>query len=257
VNGDLRLFRKRWWGSWAIGATILLALCFLVPEVFEPNTTSKGMHAGAAAAVCGLMIAALLWCYAPWSFFWLIRAFALLGFGLGIWYLVEEARRGRYVTEHGGQQSVLQAVRFLLVWGLPCLWIALFRRPRRCPYDEHGRPRPFEVERTFRVAPVKEGAPGFERIDPVRKVKFDYAGMSKIEVLDANPPGSYRVTLPLDETGVAIWRDWERRIAEVGHVCTVVRDEPGRRTFVNAVLHSAKDRWMRGRRVAVEPKPRA
>lgn len=257
MNGDLRLFRKRWWGSWAIGATVLLSLCFLVPIIFEPNTASKGLHSGGAAAMSGLMVAVLLCCYAPWSFFWLIRTFALLGFAFGVWYIVDEARRGRYLTDPGENQSLPNAIHFTLLWGLPCLWIALFQRPRTCPYDEHGRTRPFEVERTFRVVSAKADAPGLERDDAQRKVKFDYAGVSRIEVLDSKPPGLFRVTLPLDEMGVAIWNDWERRIAESGHVCEVVGDEPGRRTFVNAVLHSVKDRWTWGRRVSVGLSPRS
>lgn len=265
MNGDLRLFRPRWWGSWAIAATVVLSLCFLVPTALGPSTVPAGtstvptgMSAGKAAVGCGVMLAVLSCCYAPWTFFWLIRVFALLGFGLGVQYVVDEARRGRLVAAPGEQQSLLHAVEFTLVWGLPCLWIALMRRPRVCPYDERGQSRPFEMQRTFRIRRPDSAAEEADASgrDPKELVKFDYAGLCSMEVLDAKAPALLRVTLPLDETGVAVWNDWERRLGDVGLRCEVIGDEPGRRSFVNAVLHSAMDRWKRGRRVPVDRNPR-
>ena len=203
--------------------------------------------------MCGVMIAVLLCCYAPWSFFWIVRAFALVGFAFGVLYAVDEARRGRYVADPGQRQSLAHAIGFLLMWGLPCLWIALLRRPRACPYDDRGRSRPFEMQRTFRVLALEpaehESQPGSRHARQV--VKFDYAGICSLEVLDRRVPPLLRATLPLDEAGVAVWKDWERRLGEAGLRCEILGEEAGRRSFINAVLYSVKDRWTHGRRVPV------
>jgi hypothetical protein len=79
------------------------------------------------------MLAVLLCCSAPWTFFGVLRVFGTLVFLFSVFHVVDEFRAGRYVTQPGGNQSALNAVHALLLYGLPCLWLALMRRPQVCP----------------------------------------------------------------------------------------------------------------------------
>lgn len=260
VNGDLRLFRKRWWGSWTVGGSVLLTM---LAVLFLPNASSGGPSIlRVAFGTTVTVLPVLLLCYAPWTFFNIGRLLGLLTFLGTIAYLVDEVRRGRYMTQGSENQSAFNAVHALLMFGLPGLWVALLRRPRVCPYDERGRPRPFEVERTFRVRPTESESAARKtgKGEPLQTVRFDYAGSSRIEFLDAKHPDLMRVTLPMDGTGDAVWADWQRRLAEAGLHCEVVQEQPGTRSFKDSVVQSVQKRHWFGRRVkphAQADEPRA
>ncbi|MBL8857046.1 MAG: hypothetical protein JNL28_00890 [Planctomycetes bacterium] len=227
---------------------LAIGVIWLLPT--STPATPSYMRLGIGTAVTLLPL--LLLCYAPWTFFNIGRLLGLITVVGTIAYLVDEVRRGRYTTDPGQNQSVINAAQSLLFFGLPGLWVALLRRPAVCPYDPSGRPRPFEIERTFRLrlmnSELSEVAGAAQR-----KVKFDYRGPSKLEVLDAGEPPLLRVTLPMDRTGAAVWADWQRRMSEVGLTCDVTEERPGRRSFKDSVVQGVQGRFTPGRRAPKLP----
>lgn len=224
----------------------------MLAMLLMPNASAGGpSFLRVVFGVTVTLLPVLLLCYAPWTFFSIGRLLGLLTFLITIANLVDGLRRGRYAPQAGEAHSAIQAVHALLIFGLPGLWVALLRRPRMCPYDERGRPRPFEIERTFRFRQM--GTDSSTRhtgaSDVPRTVRFDYAGSSRLEVLDSQRSDRMRVTLPMDETGEAVWADWQRRLAEAGLRCEVTQEQPGTRSFKDSVVQSVQGRHWFGRRV--------
>jgi len=251
MTGDLKLFRRRWWGAWTIGGVALgtIVLCWWVTLDPLGNPRSTGLQPGLGTTI--VLMPVFLICYAPWTFFNILRALALLVVVTCAWYLVGELRSGHYVTEPGESQSASNALHATIVFGVPALWLALMRRPQVCPYDLQGRPRPFEIERTVRLTlPAVEDSRAAKALLTI--VRFDYAGPFRSEVVLPGSESVFRVTLPLDRTGEAVWFDWQRRLAEAGVPCEIVEEVPGRRSFLESMVQSVKGRRWFGRRVRLD-----
>lgn len=254
VNGDLRLLRRRWWGSWAVLAMALFSLAVIALTANLPSNGTPGLNWRTTLATAAIVLPLVLVSYAPWTFFSVLRVCGLLAFVSCIAFLVSEIRGGHTSADSNGTMSALRAVLALFLFGRPGLWLALLRRPQICPYDESGRRRPFEIERTFRLIPLNPDTQQPTDAARVRKrrVNFDYAGPSKMEILTREPP-LLRVTLPMDRTGDAVWEDWQRRLAESDLRCEVTQDQPGSRSFKDSVVQSIDTRLTPGRRVKSRP----
>lgn len=250
MNGDVRLLRRRWWGSWTLGGVALVSLCLVWWGALLPAPHRE--HAAIPSGVAGTVyvVPLLLVCYAPWTFFNVGKAVAFVLLLAFLAFLCRDLYRGGLVATVGDTHFAARAAGTMMLYGLPCMVVTLLHRPRTCPYDREGNPRPFEVDKTVCVRPLRQdsalGAEFGER--PLPPLKFNQAGSCRLSVLDPGPAQRLGVTLPIGRYGETVWADWLRRMAEAGWYCEVVEEAPGHRSFPQAVIHSLTSRtWLGGR----------
>jgi hypothetical protein len=135
MNGDLLLLRKRWWGAWLIIASAAFCLTLFLTDALKDGLRMDFIGAG----LCAVIIAV---CYAPWTFFWMLRVIGLILCLGSVAFLIDSVWNGKSVT------AALHAVS---VFGVPGALVAWLRLPSVCPYDERGRLIPIEVVRNVRL----------------------------------------------------------------------------------------------------------
>lgn len=188
----------------------------------------------ATSVVSALCIAICLACYAPWTFFVVIRALGAFTVGGCVLYLLDEIRRGRWTTEGTGNQSVMQAVCALLTFGIPGAYLMLKRIPKDCPYDETGRALIVDVERVVRVPiadPAKNPIEALKRLSPSRIVLMKSGRGARLDWITEGGEQLMRVSVPVGEDGEKAWLEWSAQLADAGIAFEVIREGPGRRTF--------------------------
>lgn len=133
TNPVVRTFRKysflRWFFTFAIGFFIYTFCSFDSPPTRMALCGSLGM------IIIGVCLLVGIWARPKVSLV-SFRILGLIVFLVYTWYVITEAfftDRPSQVSESAGDSSLRNAILGLLVWGIPCLCFALFRKklPRK------------------------------------------------------------------------------------------------------------------------------
>lgn len=248
MNGELRLSRSRWWGTWVILGVILLGWGSVVVLALQQGT--RDMFEAARGTTI-LSVPLMLLAYAPWTFFPIARLLGLVIFYVSTARLLEASDLVDRLVALASGDTPARALRGFLVYGIPGLAVALLRVPPTCPYDDRGRPRAFEhdvVVRLEHLEPSEDpgsGSIGLRRV----KAEFDYVACPRAIESGDGPHPRLRIVLPADRLGDAILADWTRRLAEAGLRPVIVERRAGTRSLVSAMIAGVYERRWFGRRV--------
>jgi hypothetical protein len=244
MNGDLRLRRRRWWGAWAILAMAAFCLLLFVSDAVDAKSWSSLQACKSTAIPIAITLLISLVCYAPWTFFWLLRVMGALVVVGYIVYVFDEARQGHWFSEGHSNTSVFDALRGMLFFGVPGAILALARRPSVCPYDERGRLVSIEVWRTLRLHRppyVNRSVWEPELRKQLSIVVLPRRIRERTEVGPWSEEPELRVRLPLGTEGENVFALLRTRLEERQIAFDVRGDEPAPitfRTYFESVLSS-------------------
>jgi len=222
----------------------VFCLLLFVSDAVDAKSWSSLQASKNTAIPIAITLLISLVCYAPWTFFWLLRVMGALVVVGYVVYVFDEARQGHWFSEGRSNTSVFNALCGMLFLGVPGTILALARRPPVCPYDEQGRLVPIEVWRTLRLhRPRYVNRAVWEPAlrEQLSMVVLPRRIRERTEVGPWSEEPELRVRLPLGAEGEKVFALLRIQLEERNIAFDVRGDEPALitfRTYFERVLSS-------------------
>ncbi|KAA0229153.1 MAG: hypothetical protein D8M53_03200 [Armatimonadetes bacterium] len=138
MHGDVRLFRRRWWGSYVLIPALAFssALGLVIgPEAFAASEPAKGAAWLLFSVWCGSLA---LYIYAPYTFWFGLKVCACFLIVLVPIVAGLELRAFALNLPGNSGRRTLAAIAGLITIVPIAITVLLARRPKVCPYDWNG-----------------------------------------------------------------------------------------------------------------------
>ncbi len=140
MQGDLKLFRKRWWGFFVLSPLCLLFALPIALIAIDNLKTGNWVGAIIGFIIAGVCLLVCVGLYAPYTFFYAFKLVGLIVFLGYVAYAIDCLQAGIIYAATRAEPAFINAMTGLFYWGIPG-WVlfAKLNRPECSPYSDDGR----------------------------------------------------------------------------------------------------------------------